>query len=100
MAKEYVQHGGAAPEGDAVGGQSKVILEEDLRRGYAFIQANHSNTGVIYIALNQGEDAVVEAGIALSAGAAYEINAVNLYVGAITAIATAEGQKYNIQVGR
>lgn len=98
--REYAQHGGGIPSGGTLGTSSEVILDEDDKRSYAFIQASPNNSNLIYLSLNKGEPAEVGKGIVLQAGAAYEINAVNLYQGAVSAIADSAGQLYTIQSGR
>jgi hypothetical protein len=98
--REHVQHGGGPGGGGTIGQSSEELLAADTKRSYALIQAHPDNSGNITISLNKGADTVVDQGIILGPGDAYEINALNLYQGAITGIASAAGQTYSTQDGR
>jgi len=77
-----------------------LLLAADNKRAYALVQAHPDNSGNITISLNKGAETVEDQGIILGPGDAYEINALNLYQGAITGIGSAAGQKYLTQDGR
>jgi|TARA_Y100000310_G_C20703059_1_gene831902 hypothetical protein len=64
---------------------STTVLSANTARAYAMI-TNIDSSNVVYV--NLGNDAAWKTGIELAAGESYEIDADNLYVGLITAIAT------------
>lgn len=66
---------------------STLLLATSTSRRYAII-GNHSPTAEIFLSLTSGGAAVVNKGIRVPPGGQYEIRDVNLYVGAIYAIAS------------
>jgi hypothetical protein len=68
---------------------SSVILATSTSRTYAVIV--NDGTLPVYLALRNGAPATHQSGIRLSAGEAYEIRDVNLYAGAVSAIASTTG---------
>lgn len=66
---------------------STLILATSTARTYAII-GNNSATASLFLSLTGGGAAVVNKGVKLLPGEKYEINALNLYIGAIYAIAS------------
>ena len=66
---------------------STLVLATSTARTYAII-GNNSTTNSLFLSLTGGGAAVVNRGIKLLPGEKYEINALNLYIGAIYAIAS------------
>lgn len=66
---------------------STLVLATSTARTYANIGNNSSNS-YIFLSLTGGGAAVVNKGVRLAPGEKYEINALNLYIGSIYAIAS------------
>jgi len=106
MASYNAVHGGGAGSGPTVGLTSSNILplqdgtaSGKYRRAYALITSARSNTGNIFLRLHESDDAVLNTGIVLYPGDAYEISRGNLYQGPVQAISDVAAQQLFIQLG-
>jgi hypothetical protein len=106
MATYRAVHGGGPGSGAVIGLTSAEVLpiqdgtvDGTYRRAYGLLTAAKTNTGIIFLRLHDSDPAVVDTGIVLYPGDAYEITNGNLYQRAIQGIATVAGSKLFIQIG-
>jgi len=75
------------------------LFAENGSRGRLVVQANHSNSGIIYIKWNGTTPTNTDHHFALSAGAAYYLDNASVPSGAVSVIGSAAGQAFVAEEG-